>query len=445
MLAYWIRFYSGLIPLFYTRIPTLTSYISGIGFACLVTVGVFRFMGLYRMPRSISFYDEIIKVLRGMTGASLIAMAATFLYRGVEYSRLAFVLAWGLGVLVILVERYCLRWVQAWLFSRGHLIKRVAIVGDGPMALAVTERITRYPDSGLRLAGYVGPGEGAGDLAKLGEIAEIAEVVSDRRLDALIVALPYSEHERLMEVLRRTEGLRVDVRFVPDLFGLITSRTEVHDLGGIPLIGLKPFPVDPWGRFAKRVMDVALSLLFLVAFSPLIVMIMIAIRLESPGSVFYRQERVGRDGRRFLICKFRSMRLDAEPDGPVWGKGADDPRGTRIGRILRRTGLDEIPQLWNVLRGEMSLIGPRPERPCFVSEFATSIPGYLDRHRVKSGLTGWAQVNGLRGDTSVEARTEYDMYYVENWSLSLDIKIMLMTFRYLLTEGIGRMSQRMET
>jgi exopolysaccharide biosynthesis polyprenyl glycosylphosphotransferase len=261
----------------------------------------------------------------------------------------------------------------------------------------------------------------------------------------VIVALPYSEHERLLEVLRQTDGLRVEIRFVPDLFGLMTTKTEVHDLDGIPLIGLKPFPLDPWGRLLKRLMDMILSAVFLVAFSPLVAIISAAILLESRDGVFYKQERVGRDGRRFTMYKFRSMKADAEKDGPVWGKGVDDPRSTHVGRILRRTGLDEIPQLYNVLRGEMSLIGPRPERPCFVSEFANSIPGYLDRHRVKSGLTGWAQVNGLRGDTSVEARTEHDIYYVENWSLGLDFRIMLMTIKYILTQGIGRVSQRMET
>jgi exopolysaccharide biosynthesis polyprenyl glycosylphosphotransferase len=261
----------------------------------------------------------------------------------------------------------------------------------------------------------------------------------------IIVALPYAEHDRLLEILRQTDGLRVEIRFVPDLFGLMTSKTELHDLDGIPLIGLKPFPLDPWGRLLKRLMDVAMSFTFFVVFSPIIGLISLVVYLESPGGVLYRQERVGRDGRRFTMFKFRSMRSDAEKDGPVWGMGVDDPRNTLVGKALRRTGLDEIPQLYNVLKGEMSLIGPRPERPCFVSEFADSIPGYLDRHRVKSGVTGWAQVNGLRGDTSVKERTEYDIYYVENWSLSLDVRIILMTMKYILTEGLGRVSQRMET
>jgi exopolysaccharide biosynthesis polyprenyl glycosylphosphotransferase len=313
------------------------------------------------------------------------------------------------------------------------------------MLPTVVDRIESKPGLGLVIKGYIGEGENPTGIEYLGPIEETGRLIRELGLDVVIVALPFSEHERLLEVLRQTDGLRVEIRFVPDLFGLITTRTEVHDLDGIPLIGLKPFPLDPWGRFFKRLVDMFLSGVFLVIFSPVFAVVSLAVVLESRGGVFYRQERIGRDGRRFTMYKFRSMKADAEKDGPVWGRGVDDPRSTRVGWILRRTGLDEIPQLYNVLRGEMSLIGPRPERPCFVSEFAGAIPGYLDRHRVKSGVTGWAQVNGLRGDTSVEERTEYDIYYVENWSLGLDFRIMLMTIRYILTQGTGRVSQGMET
>jgi exopolysaccharide biosynthesis polyprenyl glycosylphosphotransferase len=414
-------------------------------FACLVTLGVFRFLGLYRMPRGDSFYSEMVKIFKGMTIACLIAMATTFLYRGVEYSRLVFVLAWAIGLLVIWVERALLRKIQAWAFARGHLTKNVAIVGSGPMVPAVVERIERNRGTGYVIKGYIGEGENPAGISHLGRLEDTASIIKQMGLDVVIVALPYSEHESLLEVLRQTDGLRVEIRFVPDLFGLITTRTEIHDLYGIPLIGLKPFPLDPWGRLSKRLVDMVLSALFLVIFSPLVAVVAVAIRLGSPGGVFYTQERVGRDGRQFTMYKFRSMRVDAENDGPVWGRGVDDPRSTRAGWILRRSGLDEIPQLYNVLKGEMSLIGPRPERPCFVDEFADSIPGYLDRHRVKSGVTGWAQVNGLRGDTCVKARTEYDIYYVENWSLGLDFRIMLMTIKYLIAQGLGRLNQRMET
>jgi exopolysaccharide biosynthesis polyprenyl glycosylphosphotransferase len=445
LVSFWIRFHSGLIPLFYENKPTVSSYTPGIIFACLISVMVFRFMGLYRMPRNTSFYDEMLKLFKGMVLAAMITMAATFLYRGAEYSRLVFALSWSIGLIAVWACRYVFRRIQTWAFEHGHLSKNVAIVGIGPMACSVIDRIDSNPGLGFRVLGYIGTGENPIDIPYLGRVQDIGDLVRERGLDSLVVALPYSEHEQLMEVLSQTEGMRVDVRFVPDLFGLVATRTEIHDLDGIPLIGLKPFPLDPWGRFLKRLTDVVMSTLFLGVFSPLIALIAVAIRLESPGGVFYRQDRVGRDGRRFTMYKFRSMRSDAEKDGPVWGKGADDPRNTRVGWLLRRTGLDEIPQIVNVLKGDMSLIGPRPERPCFVSEFANSIPGYLDRHRVKSGVTGWAQVNGFRGDTSMKKRTECDIYYVENWSLGLDIKIMLMTIRHIITEGVGWASREMET
>lgn len=445
VLAFWMRFHSGLIPLVHQHIPILSSYVSGMLFACLVTVGVFRFLGLYRMPRGSPFSSEMVSLLKGMTAASLIAMAATFLYRGVEFSRLVFVLAWAIGLLAIWFERYALREIQGWALSRGHLTKRVAIVGNSPMVPAVVDRIEQNPGLGFRIIGYVGEGENPAGIALLGGLADIGRLIGEISLDTLIVTLPFSEHERLLEVLRQTDGKRVEIRFVPDLFGLMTTKTEVDDLDGLPLIGLKPFPLDPWGRLLKRLSDIVLAALFLVVFSPLVAIVSLAIYLESPGGVFYKQDRVGRDGRRFAMYKFRSMRPDAEKNGPVWGKGVHDPRSTRLGWILRRTGIDEIPQLYNVLRGEMSLIGPRPERPCFVSEFASSIPGYLDRHRVKSGVTGWAQVNGLRGNTCVKARTDYDIYYVENWSPGLDMRIMLMTIKHIAEQCIGHLGRRMET
>jgi exopolysaccharide biosynthesis polyprenyl glycosylphosphotransferase len=442
-LAYWIRMRSGILPFVFDRVPAISVYATGMVFTCLVTVIVFRFFGLYRMPRSESLYEEIFRILKAMTLAMLIAMAATFLYRGVAYSRLVFIIAWGIGLLAIWLERILVRRLQAWALERGFLSRRVAIVGAGEMARMVMSRIRANPGLGMRVEGYVGnPG---GELRHLGGLEELGDIVGRRALDTLVVALPFSEHERLLDVLRQTEGLRVEVRFVPDLFGLVTSRTELHDLDGIPLIGLKPFPLDPWGRVVKRAMDIVLSGLFLAAFSPLMALIALLIRLDSPGDILYRQERMGRDGRRFTMYKFRSLEEDAEKEGPVWGKGTDDPRSTVVGRVLRKTGLDEVPQMYNVLRGEMSLIGPRPERPCFVDQFAGAVPGYLDRHRVKSGVTGWAQVNGFRGDTSIETRTEYDIYYVENWSVSLDLRIMLMTVRYLLREALGRVGPEMET
>jgi exopolysaccharide biosynthesis polyprenyl glycosylphosphotransferase len=233
----------------------------------------------------------------------------------------------------------------------------------------------------------------------------------------------------MMEIILSCEDLRVEFQIVPDMFEIMATRVKVLSLDGIPLISLGRTPLEGWNRLLKMGMDIAISSIGLVILSPLLAVLAILIKLDSKGPVFFRQERLGRDGRRFIQYKFRSMVENAEEKtGPVFAT-EDDSRRTKMGAFLRKNNLDELPQLFNVLKGEMSLVGPRPERQFFVDKFKEGIPRYFLRHKVKSGLTGWAQVNGLRGDTSIEERTKYDLFYMENWSLSFDIKIILLTLK----------------
>jgi exopolysaccharide biosynthesis polyprenyl glycosylphosphotransferase len=234
----------------------------------------------------------------------------------------------------------------------------------------------------------------------------------------------------MFAVLKDVGRTVADVRVVPDLLQHITFRAGVEDLDGLPVVHLTQTPLTGWMSLTKRALDIGISLGALAFFSPLFGLIALAIRLEDRGPVFYRQTRMGLDGRPFDILKFRSMRPGAEDEsGPVWS-APDDPRRTRVGRFLRATSLDELPQLANVLRGEMSIVGPRPERPEFVRDFKDRFPQYMVRHRVRAGMTGWAQVNGWRGNTSLSKRIEYDLYYIENWSLALDLKILWMTVKH---------------
>jgi len=219
----------------------------------------------------------------------------------------------------------------------------------------------------------------------------------------------------------------VEVKVVPDLVQVIALRARLEELDGIPIINIHDVPLRGFNSVLKRVIDVAISAAGLLTLAPVILTVAAIIRRTSPGAAFFRQERMGLDGRSFWVWKFRSMYDGAEREtGPVWAR-EDDPRCTPIGRFLRRSNLDEVPQLWNVLRGDMSLVGPRPERPFFVQQFKQRMPQYMLRHKVKAGLTGWAQVNGWRGNTSIEKRIEYDLYYIENWSVMLDLKIMWLT------------------
>jgi len=261
------------------------------------------------------------------------------------------------------------------------------------------------------------------------------EVASAHRVDQLYIALPLEEHAKLLKLIKSVSNECLDIKVVPDLIQYATIQAALEDLDGIPIISLNEVPLRGWSSMLKRAMDIVLGTLLLLFFAPLFAIIALLIRLRGgPGPVFYHQERMSVDGKTFLMWKFRSMRHEAERDtGPVWA-AAEDPRRTGVGAWLRRYNLDELPQLINVALGDMSLVGPRPERPPFVQQFKERIPQYMLRHRVKSGITGWAQVNGWRGNSSIEKRIEYDLYYIENWSLLLDVKILLLT----LVRGFGQ-------
>jgi putative colanic acid biosynthesis UDP-glucose lipid carrier transferase len=247
-----------------------------------------------------------------------------------------------------------------------------------------------------------------------------------------VLTVPFEQLPLVGRVATEMSNLNVDLQFVPDLLALHTSRMRLKEIAGIPFISVREEALSGVDRLVKRSFDLAASGLGLLLLSPLLALLALLVRVSSPGPVFYRQDRVGRDGHEFAMVKFRTMRSDAEAaTGPVWTT-EHDPRVTGIGRFLRRTSLDELPQLWNVFKGDMSLVGPRPERRVFVEQFVQEMPRYFERHRVQSGLTGWAQVHGLRGNTSIAERTLYDLHYVENWSLLLDIKILLMTVHHVL-------------
>jgi Undecaprenyl-phosphate glucose phosphotransferase len=246
-------------------------------------------------------------------------------------------------------------------------------------------------------------------------------------VDEVVIALPREDFPQLEKLLADLDDEMVTVRLIPDLLHVMTLRSSVEELDGLPLINLRESPMVGWAAVQKRAFDVVVASLLLVLLAPLLALAGLAVWLGSGRPIFFRQERMGLDGRVFQMVKFRTMRPDAESEtGPVW-TAPEDPRRTRLGSLLRRTSIDELPQLWNVLRGDMSLVGPRPERPVFIERFRREIPGYMLRHKVRSGLTGWAQVHGWRGDTSLHERVEHDIFYIQNWSLALDVRILLMT------------------
>ncbi|MFQ5600672.1 MAG: undecaprenyl-phosphate glucose phosphotransferase, partial [Candidatus Krumholzibacteriia bacterium] len=392
--------------------------------------GILHAHGLYDLRRRPSIVDDITGLVRVVLMATMLLAAAAFFYRGYSFSR-TFVLGFMAASYVFLLGgRLFARYLHLIARSMGVGVERVVLVGRGPMQDRILRTFRSRPGLGFVVVGEVlRPGEEPGELPALGTVEELRQVAEQHHADVVLVTLPFRQVEQLLPVLELLADSQVRVTLVPDLDDVRASSLHVHHTEGLPFMELGQVALTGIHRVFKRTFDIVLSGVLLILLAPLLLCIALAVRLSSPGPVLFRQQRVGRDGRIFEMLKFRTMRQDAERStGPIFAR-AGDPRRTRVGQWLRSYSLDELPQLQNVLRGDMSLVGPRPERPVFVQEFRDAIPRYFERHKVRSGITGWAQVNGLRGDTPLADRTQYDIYYVENWSLAFDIKILAMTMR----------------
>ena len=338
------------------------------------------------------------------------------------------VYAWVLTIALVLLGRSGYSGILKSLRARGIGLQRLLIVGTGDAAAVVIQKATWMPHLGYQLVGLV---DGSGDMQDLlgvpviGHSKDLADLVEKHAIDEVIIARPDATRDELLSLIVRCQSGHVSVKVIPDVYEIMAGEVSVDDLGGLPLLTVRDVALRGWRLSLKRVVDLIMSSIGLVLLSPLMMLVAALIKLESDGPVFFFQDRVGLDGKDFKIFKFRSMRTNASEESQ-WTV-AEDSRRTGLGRFIRRFSIDELPQLINVVLGDMSLVGPRPEQPQFVEQFQESIPRYMERHREKAGITGWAQVNGLRGDTSIEDRTRYDLWYVENWSLWLDFKIIIRT------------------
>ncbi|HEV8211871.1 MAG TPA: undecaprenyl-phosphate glucose phosphotransferase [Vicinamibacterales bacterium] len=447
IIAYELRFHSGfisrLIPI--TKgMPPLQQYINVLPFiAILVPLG-FQLQGLYRLRRGRSRVDDFFAVFVGSILAVVFGIMATIyvqIYwasaaarqRGAfEVSQPVWAIFLILNVALTFAARELVREVLERRWRAGIGLKRILIAGSGELGRLVADKIIEHRELGYQIVGFVDD-KAAGDhlgyrgLPLLGTIEEAADISAREGIHHLYVALPPEQHVRMLQLIESTSRECVDVKVVPDLLQVIALRARLEDLDGVPVININDVPLQGFNAIVKRGIDTAISSAMLLVLAIPLGLIAALIKLSSRGDVFYRQERMGLDGKPFMIYKFRSMYDDAEAEtGPVFAS-EQDPRRTPLGRLLRRSNVDELPQLWNVLRGDMSIVGPRPERPLFVAQFKDKIPQYMLRHKVKAGITGWAQVNGWRGNTSIEKRIEYDLYYIENWSVRLDLKIMWLT------------------
>ena len=445
-LAYLLRFetfIADIIPV--TKgLPPFGQYVNMLPFIAALSPIAFQMQGLYRLRRGRSRVDDFFAVFVGSILAVVLGIVGTLYFQtyyvpdalkdqGVyEVSQPVWALFLVINVVFAYSSRELVREALERRWRAGIGLKRVVIAGAGDLGRLVADKVLEHRELGFKVVGFLDD-RAAGDhigyrgLPLLGTLADADEIIRHEKIDHVYVALPLEEHVKMLGIVEVANREAVDLHVVPDLLQFIALRARLEDIDGVPIISVNDVPLRGFNSLLKRTIDIAISSAALIALGIPFLVIAGLIRRTSRGPVFYKQERMGLDGKAFQVYKFRSMFEGAEDQtGPVWARD-NDPRCTSVGRWLRRFDLDELPQLWNVFRGDMSIVGPRPERPYFVEQFKRRIPQYMLRHKVKAGITGWAQVNGWRGNTSLEKRIEYDLYYIENWSVSLDIKIMWLT------------------
>ena len=430
VIAYWLRFESGwldALALHKGGTPPFDDYLRIIPVTAIIWLLTLKGFKLYR-PES----NATLSAFWVLCKASIIALIATlavlfFIFHHDAYSRWVMLLATGFSLVWLFLGRLVLYRFRQAVQAQGVGVSRVALVGYDERGEKIINALDEKPNSGYKLIGIIDANSEINRMPHLGNSKDILELVQVHRLDMLFIASPTVTNDTILQILHACEGVPIQINVLPELSEFISGGTAVTFFDGIPMLQLRETPMQGVSGIVKRLVDIVFSSLALIVLSPLMLIIAATIRLTSPGKAIFRQERVGRAGKRFKIYKFRSMHADAEENvGHTWAK-TDDPRQTALGKFLRRWSLDELPQFINVLKGDMSLVGPRPEMSGLIGTFQESVPHYLARQRVKSGMTGWAQVNGLRGNTSLEDRVNYDRYYIENWSLTLDIKIILKT------------------
>lgn len=437
--AYYLRFYSGLIPV-WEGTPPLDQYVKILPLVIGTFLGVFALNGLYKARRGKSRIDELFSVAVGSTMATLVVFLSLLYYKVYhtpdvapewEFSRIVLAIFLGINLFFSSGLRFIVRRVMEEMWRRGINTRKILLAGAGELGRAVVDRIVAHEEFGLRVVGFLDDDERKrGSMYQgvrvIGNLKELHHVVEEFKFDVLFIALPPEAHHKILNLIDVANKHCIEVRVVPDLLQYISLNATVEDFDGLPIINFDQNPMSGLKRVVKRSFDIFMGVIGLIITAILFPFLALGVKLSSPGPILFRQERMGMDGKPFTLYKFRTMIIDAEMRGPVWATH-NDPRATAFGKFMRRTSLDELPQFWNVFKGEMSLVGPRPERPEFVQTFKEHVPNYMLRHKVKSGMTGWAQVNGWRGDTSIEKRIEYDLFYIQHWSFALDLKIIWLT------------------
>jgi Undecaprenyl-phosphate glucose phosphotransferase len=430
-LAYHLRLTSGLIPV-WKGVPPLQEYIFPLFYLVPIWGAVGVSLGLYSPRRTFALWDEGWLLAKAASLTMVCFTATSYVLKEVDISRMVLAIFWVTAIALPLTSRALIPHTVRQLRRKGTYLRRALVVGHEDLAHQVIKTIQQHPEAGLTIVAIAAEsphllGTQLDGIEVLGRPREVGAILQREHIDQLIIALSFRAYDAVEDVLAQVENEPVEVMLVPDLSRYRSLRCGVEDLGGLPALTLQGAPLYGWNAVLKRGFDLVVASVAVVLCAPLMAMIALVIKLSSAGPVLYRQQRMGLDCRPFTLLKFRSMRADAEPEGtPIWST-KNDQRCTRMGTWLRRLSLDELPQLINVLKGEMSLVGPRPERPEFIAQFRQGIPRYMLRHKIQAGMTGWAQIHGYRGDTSIEERLRYDLEYIQRWSLVFDVKILVLT------------------
>lgn len=440
MLAYQIRFNTSMNDPTIPHLP-MYMYMWALPFLVISYIFLYNQFGMYRSKRLGGRRKELVNIIYANTVGFIGFVSVLYVINQTDFARSMLVIFAIINIMLETLMRNIIRYILHFIRKKGYNKKYLLMVGYSKSAEEYIRRIRLNPHWGYEVCGILDDRVPAGTMLRgvkvLGRIANLDVILPENKIVEIAITLPLDEYSKLERIVAKCEKSGVHTQFIPDYNRVIPSRPIMEDVEGLPVINIRNVPLTfTENRIIKRLMDIVGAIVLLVIFSPIILASFIAVKLSSKGPAIYKQERVGLHNKNFMMYKFRTMELQKESEEKNAWTVQDDPRVTKVGKVLRHTSMDELPQLINILKGDMSLVGPRPERPQFVAKFKEEIPRYMIKHQVRPGLTGWAQVNGLRGDTSIKDRIQYDIYYIENWSVLFDIRIMFMTvFRGLINKN----------
>ena len=432
LLSWWLKFQSGWIS-FGSPLP-LKHYIMWSATYGLIAIGISYFVNFYTPKRRKRFSFEVLKIIQVHVFSLLLLLSVLFILKEVDVSRSYLFLFLVNNILFISLYRYLVKAALKRLRQKGYNRQFVLILGAGTLGRNFYNKLKQHPELGYEVVGFLDDYQEKHEnnykhyKPIIGKIDDLESLLNDLIVDEVIIALPLDAHRKFGGIINVCEKVGVKTHIIPDFFDFLPSKPYFDNFAGMPLINVRDIPLDEFqNRFAKRMFDIGFATVAILITFPVMLASFIAIKLTSPGPVIFKQERVGLNRRRFMMYKFRTMRIIPEEASNTQWTVENDPRRTKVGTFLRKTSLDELPQFFNVLFGHMSVVGPRPERPFFVEQFKEEVPKYMVKHHIRPGITGWAQSNGLRGDTSIEERINHDIFYIENWTFLFDIKIIWRT------------------